>query len=132
MALLVTIARGDAGATITLQCERFDHKIQRLAHFSPVEKFRNRDPEPPYVSDGGSYQEYYYLTATFITGVAYEAFIQQCLTFWKKKGADLKIGEAAEVDYIERKVAFVSVDGSHASGTKEWTVILALGVGQWK
>lgn len=132
MALLVTIDRGDAGETITISCERFDHKVQRLAHFSPVEKFRGRGEEPPYVSDGGSYQEMYYLTCTFTTGTAYEAFIQQVLSYWEHKASDLTIGEAGEAGYITREVAFVSVDGSHAAGEGTWTAILALGVGQWK
>lgn len=132
MGLMVTIARGDAGQTMTLACERFDHKVQRLAHLSPVEKKRSSGEEPPYVSDWGSYQEFFYLHCVFTTGVLYEAAVQQVLNFWRNKGMDLTIGEAAEAAYITRECTFVSMDGDHNAGTNEWNMVLAMATGQYK
>jgi hypothetical protein len=133
MALLVTLERGDAGDTITLECERFDHKIQRMPHLSPVQKFASSGEEAPYVSDWGAFEEFFYLHAVFTTGTAYDAFRAKVKNYWRNKGVELKIGEAAEVDYIvESDTVFISMDGSHDAGINEWNVILALGVVQYK
>lgn len=133
MALLVTLERGDDGDTITLQCERFDHKIQRTPHLSPVQKFRNSGEEAPYVSDGGAYEEFFYLHAVFDNGTDYDTFRGKVKNYWRKKGVEMKIGEAGEPGYItESQTVFVSMDGSHDVGTSEWNVILALATVQFK